>query len=116
MTKIQKYGSTEPLGKGWDTIIELLYSTLEYIPFATIKSLERRLGMLSVVFDPLTNKEQSIILDAVSFKFERLSAIVCEHCGQHGFKRTVGLTERRVLCPSCYGLRFNDEHEHSLEG
>jgi NAD-dependent SIR2 family protein deacetylase len=107
--------NTEPIQKGWKELLSSLDRVLVHLPFAKVKSIGRRLGMLSIQFEGVDNLEQQIILDSVAHRFERMSATTCEHCGKKGLqshKRTQ-LKERRVLCHPCYAIRLSDEYDES---
>lgn len=99
---------------GWEQLTEKLtrideelYALASYQP---IKSLERHNGMLKVVFkDTWEELIVSDIQEAIAYRFERLSARMCEDCGRFGLRRT-DLKETRTLCTEHYALRYSEEH------
>lgn len=106
-TSYSKELENSPLGTGWNSLLVLAHAIAQELPFAKIFNITRRTGLLHVVFEPLDNPIQQIILEYVTYKLERESAIVCEHCGKHGFPRT-DMAEKLTLCMSCYAIALSD--------
>lgn len=98
------------IGSGWHTLIEIAYASQNHLPFCTgIESVERNNGMLVVRFikNPLTDDMQAFILKALEYRLERLSAKICEGCGQHGIRRTE-LPIVKALCTRCNALEYSE--------
>ena len=98
---------------GWNSLLEKLdridqelYSINLY---TRIKQLERHNGMLRVTFefdDPAYPLDD--IQEAIAYRFERLSATMCETCGIFGRRRT-DLKEVQTLCTEHYALQYSAE-------
>jgi hypothetical protein len=97
------------IGSGWHSYIETAYNVLPELSFCSgIYLIERKNGMLRVIFSrtDLTTPEQEFILQSIEYKIERLTAKVCEECGQYGIRRTE-LSEVRTLCTRCYAFEYS---------
>lgn len=109
---ITKETALNTIGSGWHSIINLVYETTPQLPFCSgIYMIERKNGMLSVIFlrTDLTNQAQDFILKSIEYKIERMTAKVCEECGQYGLRRT-DLSEVKTLCTRCYALAYSEVH------
>lgn len=98
------------IGSGWHTLIEMAYASQNHLPFSTgVDSMERKNGMLSVKFSrgPLTDEVQEFILSALEYRLERMSAKLCEGCGQYGIRRTE-LPTIKSLCTRCNALEYSE--------
>ena len=97
-------------GSGWHSLIEQVYAIQDQLPFCDgINVIERKNGMLSVIFmrTDLTNEQQEFILNSVEYRIERLTAKICEECGQYGLRRTE-LPTVQTLCTRCYALKYSE--------
>jgi len=95
-------------GTGWK---ELFEKRLEYVNNViapdSIKNIERYRAMLRIKFESLDNDLQ-YVLDCVSYKIERESAITCERCGSYGSRRLSDLLPEPIcLCLTCYTLEVD---------
>lgn len=98
------------IDSGWHNTVELIYEVLPQLPFCSgVYMIERKNGMLSVIFSRtnLTNDTQEFILKCIEYKIERMTAKICEGCGQHGLRR-VNLPEVKTLCTKCYAITFSE--------
>jgi len=99
---------------GWEKLTEKLNRIDQELYainlYTRIKQLERHNGMLKVTFE-FDMPEYAIydIQEALAYRFERLSARMCEDCGEFGLRRT-DLKETRTLCTTHYALRYSEEH------
>ena len=97
------------IGSGWHSYIEMIYNLLPELSFCNgIYVIERKNGMLRVIFSrtDLTTPEQEFILKCIEYKIERLTAKICEECGQYGLRRK-NLSEVKTLCTRCYALEYS---------
>jgi hypothetical protein len=97
-------------GSGWHNLIEQVYAIQSQLSFCSgIYVIERKNGMLSVIFKrtDLTNEAQEFILKSVEYRIERMTAKICEVCGQHGLRRT-DLPTIQTLCTACYALKYSE--------
>lgn len=97
-------------GSGWHSLIEKIYAIQDQLAFCSgIYVIERKNGMLSVIFkrSDLTNTEQDFILKSVEYRIERMTAKICEGCGQYGLRRT-DLPFVQTLCTKCYALKYSE--------
>ena len=97
------------IGSGWHSYIDMIYSMLPELSFCSgVYLIERKNGMLQVIFSRtnLTTSEQEFILKSIEYKIERLTAKVCEECGQHGIRRTE-LPTIKTLCTRCYAFEYS---------
>lgn len=97
------------IGSGWHKYIEMIYTMLPELSFCSgVYMVERKNGMMKVIFSRknLTTPEQEFILQAIEYKIERLTAKVCEQCGQYGLRRTE-LSEVKTLCTVCYAHEYS---------
>lgn len=95
---------------GWQNAFEHKLQTLfKLFPEITLKHAKRHNGMLQIKIEALDNDTQYII-DCVTFKIERESAKVCEHCGVHGYRRFKNevLNEAVCLCLKCYAIEVDN--------
>jgi hypothetical protein len=93
----------------WHSYIETVYNLLPELSFCSgVYMVERKNGMLRVIFSrtDLTTSEQEFILKSIEYKIERLTAKVCEECGQYGVRRTE-LPEVKTLCTRCYAFEYS---------
>ena len=67
--------------------------------------------MMNVIYSraALTTPEQEFILKSIEYKFERLTAKLCEYCGQYGVRRTE-LPETKTLCTRCYAFEYSERN------
>jgi len=100
------------LESGWHNLVEQVFEIEKQLPFCSgLTEVGRTNGMLIVRFvraDTL-NEYQRFILDAIEYKFERVSAKLCEGCGQYGVRRK-DLQEVQSLCTVCYALKYSELH------
>lgn len=101
---------------GWHSLLERLervdsaLRSLAVPMYGGITSIERNNGMLKVVFAELSEDHFLYdIQDAITYRFERISARTCEICGIFGRRRT-DLQTVRTLCTEHYALRYSEEH------
>ncbi len=109
---IEKERVLNNLGSGWHSLIETAYAITEQLPFCKdVYIVERRHGMMRVIYSrtDLTTPEQEFILKALEYKFERLTAKICEECGLYGLRRTE-LPETKTLCTKCYAIEYSKLH------
>lgn len=100
------------LGTGWHNTIDQVYAVQEQLSFCPgIYLIERKNGMLRVIYKrtDLTNQAQEFILSSIEYRFERLTAKLCEDCGVFGLRRTE-LPEVRTLCTRCYAFAYSNIH------
>jgi hypothetical protein len=109
---MQKENALEKFKTGWHKLVEQVFEVEKQLPFCSgVASIERENGMLKVQYvraDTL-NEYQHFILSALEYRYERLSAKVCEVCGKYGIRRTE-LPITQTLCIRCYALAYSDEH------
>ena len=90
--------------KGWQEAFEKRLSAIERVlPDVTLKSAARYKGMLRVKYEAL-DKDVQMIVDCVTYKIERDSAIVCEGCGKRGKRTDEFLPEKMCFCWKCHAL------------
>lgn len=109
---INKEIALNKIDSGWHSTVDLVYDILPQLPFCSgIYSIDRKNGMLSVIFlrTGLTNETQEFILKSIEYKIERITAKICEQCGQYGLRRT-DLSEVKTLCTSCYAHAYSEVH------
>jgi hypothetical protein len=114
---IEKETALHNLGPGWHSLIERVYAIQDELSFCDgISAIERKNGMLYVLFErpPLTTEHQEFILSAIEYRLERLTAKLCEDCGQYGIRRTE-LPTIRSLCTSCYANRYSEMTESNSD-
>jgi len=107
---IEKERTLKNLGSGWHSLIETVYAIQDQLSFSGgLYVIERKNGMLSVLFSrkDLTSPEQEFILNSVEYRIERLSAKICEGCGQYGLRRTE-LPTTQTLCTKCYAFKYSE--------
>ena len=109
---MQKETAIEKFKTGWHKLIEQVFEIEKQLPFCSgIASIERENGMLKVQYvraDTL-NEYQHFILSALEYRYERMSAKVCEACGKHAIRR-IDLPITQALCTPCYALQYSDIH------
>lgn len=109
---INKETAVNNLGSGWHDTVHLLYELVPHLSFCSgVYVIERKNGMLKVILSrtDLTSKEQEFILSSIEYRIERLTAKICEECGQYGLRRT-NLPEVKTLCTKCYALAYSEVH------
>ena len=109
---IEKERVLNNLGSGWHSLIEQVYAIQDQLSFCDgVYIVERRHGMMNVIYSrtSLTTPEQEFILKAIEYKFERLTARICEECGQYGIRRKE-LPETKTLCTRCYAFAYSSIH------
>lgn len=97
------------ISSGWHNHIETIYDMLPELSFCTgVDLIERKNGMLRIIFSrsDLTTTSQEFILKSIEYKIERLTAKVCEECGQYGVRRTE-LPIIKTLCTRCYAFEYS---------
>ena len=100
------------IGSGWHSYIDIVYNILPELSFCPgVYMIERKSGMLHVTFSrtDLTSSEQEFILKCIEYKIERLTAKVCENCGDYGIRRK-DLAETKTLCTKCYAFAYSEVH------
>jgi hypothetical protein len=100
------------LESGWHNLVEKVFEIEKQLPFCSgIAEVSRTNGMLMIRFvrADILNDYQRFILDALEYKFERISAKLCEGCGKHGVRRK-DLPEIQTLCTTCYALKYSEVH------
>ncbi len=106
---IEKERVLNKLGSGWHSLIEQVYAIQDQLSFCDgVYIVERKHGMMNVIYSrsALTTLEQEFILKAIEYKFERLTARICEECGQYGIRRKE-LSETKTLCTRCYAFEYS---------
>ena len=110
--QITKEQVLNKLESGWHNLVEKVFEIEKQLPFCSgIADVERANGMFKILFvraDTL-NEYQRFVLDALEYKFERISAKLCEGCGKHGVRRK-DLPEIQTLCTTCYALKYSEVH------
>lgn len=107
---MEKENIINNFGSGWHSLIEKIYAIQNQLVFCDgIYIIERKNGMLSVIFKrtDLTNQEQDFILQSVEYRIERMTAKLCEGCGQYGLRRT-DLPLVQTLCTTCYAIKYSE--------
>ena len=97
------------IGSGWHSHIETVYAMLPELSFCSgVYLIERKNGMMRVIFSrtDLTTPAQDFILKSIEYKIERLTAKICEECGQHGIRRKE-LPTVKTLCTRCYAFEYS---------
>jgi len=106
---IEKERVLNNLGSGWHNLVEQVYAIQNQLSFCDgVYVIERKNGMMNVIYSRslLTTPEQEFILKSIEYKFERLTAKLCEECGQYGIRRTE-LPETKTLCTKCYAFTYS---------
>ena len=106
---IEKERVLNNLGSGWHSLVEQVYAIQNQLSFCDgVYIVERKNGMMNVIYSRslLTTSEQEFILKSIEYKIERLTAKVCEECGQYGVRRTE-LPEVKTLCTRCYAFEYS---------
>ena len=106
---IEKERVLNNLGSGWHSLIEQVYAIQNQLSFCDgVYIVERKHGMMNVIYSraSLTTPEQEFILKSIEYKFERLTAKLCEECGQYGIRRKE-LPETKTLCTRCYAFEYS---------
>ena len=106
---IEKERVLNNLGSGWHSLVNQVYAIQDQLSFCNgVYIVERKNGMMNVIYSrsTLTTPEQEFILKSIEYKFERLTARICEECGQHGLRRTE-LSETKTLCTRCYAFEYS---------
>jgi hypothetical protein len=62
---------------------------------------------LRVKLEAPLDKSIQYIVDCVTYKIERESALTCESCGKHGKPKIDMLPEKMCLCWKCYALEVD---------
>ena len=108
--QITKEQVLNKLESGWHNLVEQVFEIEKQIPFCSgIAEINRTNGMLIVRFvraDTL-NEYQRFILDAIEYKLERISAKLCEGCGEYGVRRKE-IPEVQSLCTVCYAFKYSE--------
>lgn len=102
-------------GKGWFPLLEQINSSLWELKSFYTPNIVRRHGMMAVEWtEPFEEGSiRKFIFECIAYKIERISARVCENCGQYGLRRTE-LPETKTLCTACYAPIFNDLVERNI--
>lgn len=107
------------MGTGWAGLLNELVAVdmeLKQLPYYYgIVNIHHHNGMLRVVFGPTEEQLQhetislgiQFITNAVAYRIERLSAKICEDCGQYGNRRTE-LPTTQTLCTRCFALKYSE--------
>lgn len=90
---------------GWQSLFE---KRLVYIKTllgdSVVITPERYTGMLRIKFET-SDENMQYMLNCVSYKIERESAKICEHCGKYGVRRFDEVLDEPIcLCLDCYVL------------
>ena len=107
---IEKERVLNNLGSGWHSLVEQVYAIQSQLSFCDgVYIIERKNGMMNVIYSraALTTPEQEFILKSIEYKFERLTAKLCEECGQYGVRRKE-LPETKTLCTRCYAFMYSE--------
>jgi hypothetical protein len=110
LKNMNKETTLNNFGSGWHSLIEEVYAIQDQLAFCNgIYVIERKNGMLSVIFKrtDLTNSTHEFILKSIEYRIERLTAKICEECGQYGLRRT-DLPRVQTLCTRCYALKYSE--------
>lgn len=97
------------IGTGWYGLLDTVSNVTQasHGDFQ-VTAIIRHNGMLQVTFTPLKESPGVVfIMNAVTYRIERLSARICEGCGQHGNRRTE-LPTTQTLCVRCYALKYSE--------
>lgn len=93
---------------GWQKIFEpKLDSVFKVFPSIQFISAHRVYGVLRIKLESPLDKDIQYILDCITYKIERESALICESCGNHGKPKTDMLPEKMCLCWKCYALEVD---------
>lgn len=108
----------DAFGDGWRHEFEpKLKSLFTLFPSIVVESISNFEGMLRIKLSALDNDVQ-YVLDCVTFKIERESAVICEICGKRG-KRSAAedafLKQRRCLCWACYAMEIDSMESHNID-
>lgn len=99
------------IGTGWAPLLTKIEQVdvdlRELNSYQGIETIQRHNGMLRVVFNPTTSAAIITITNAVAYHIERLSAKMCEDCGQYGNRR-IELTTTQTLCTRCYAFKYSE--------
>lgn len=98
------------IGIGYHSLIDLVYSIAEVIPFVVINDIIVDNAMLKIIFEKALDKPHQYVLDCIAYKIERESAKICEDCGAFGVRR-LNLPNPQSLCVTHYTLKYNAFHE-----
>ena len=89
-------------GPGWHQLILDAYTMMDLVPTAIICSAKHCSGMIHMyVRTDGDNDLYQNAAEGIAWKVERLSAVICEHCGKRG-KRRKEFKKILCLCNSCY--------------
>ena len=95
---------------GWqDKFEDKVQALFNKLPDITLKRIERYRGMLRINIQAL-DKDTQYIVDCTTYVIERESAKTCEHCGNHGVRRSHEdwLPEMTCLCLPCYTIAIDN--------
>ena len=104
-------------GNGWkhkfqDNLLEIV----QLFPDITVEYITNFEGMLRIKLTSL-DKTIQYMLDCVTYKIERDSAITCETCGKRG-RRTqpddAFFKQRKCLCWTCYAIEIDSMESHNV--
>ena len=107
--QIIKEQALNKVNSGWHNLVEQVFEIEKQLPFCSgIADIGRKNGMLQVrfVYADTLNEYQRFILSSLEYRFERISAKICEKCGKYGFGRK-DLKEVLTLCFTCYVLEYD---------
>jgi hypothetical protein len=86
---------------GWSSLLDIVNNILDIFPESvSIKSIDKKHGMLSIQFNLLSDPHLTYLLNSLSYKIERDSARICKVCGSRGMRRK--LLNNDVYCFSCW--------------
>lgn len=83
--------------------LEILFNKF---PDISITDVKRHFGVLRISTTAL-DKDTQYVVDCVTYKIERESAVICENCGVRGTQKREYLPEKKCLCWKCYALEVD---------
>lgn len=102
---IQEY--LQQFGMGWQTtFLPKLETLFRIFPDITVIETKRHFGVLRIKLSAL-DKDTQYVVDCVTYKIERESAIICENCGVRANQKREYLPEKKCLCWKCYALEVD---------
>ena len=94
---------------GWHKLLDKAFRMVSFIEGAEIKSAVRNNGLLHVYVEA-PDPEKQEAAEGVAWKVERLSAKVCEGCGNYGTRRK-NLKHPRNYCATCFAIFLNKQDD-----
>lgn len=99
----------EHFGTGWHLLLDKAFRMVRFIEGAEIRSAKRNFGLLHVYVEA-PDQETQEAAEGVAWKVERLSAKVCEGCGNHGVRRK-NLRYPFNFCTVCFTKYLDDQDD-----